>query len=67
MIKAREATFGNRWPHENKKGWECKITEVFINRIPFANYTNLRSWLRQAGYTRLLLNTMTWLNAHIVI
>lgn len=31
MIDAREATFGTRWPHEGKKGWECKTQQV---RLP---------------------------------
>jgi hypothetical protein len=28
MIEARKATFGDRWPHENKKGWKCKVKQV---------------------------------------
>src|SRR5271170_1302001 len=28
MIEARKATFGGKWPHENKKGWKCKIKQV---------------------------------------
>jgi hypothetical protein len=67
MIEARKATFGNRWPHQNKKGWKCKITQVFHNYNSFTNYTDSSSWLWQAGHTRLFLNTMTWLHAHIVI
>lgn len=29
MIEARKATFGDRWPHENKKGWKCKVKQVW--------------------------------------
>ncbi|PTB64613.1 hypothetical protein BBK36DRAFT_1123145 [Trichoderma citrinoviride] len=28
MIDARRATFANRWPHENKKGWKCKTKQL---------------------------------------
>ncbi|KAL7794502.1 hypothetical protein V8C37DRAFT_59051 [Trichoderma ceciliae] len=28
MIEARRATFGGRWPHENKKGWRCKTKQL---------------------------------------
>jgi Inhibitor of Apoptosis domain len=48
IIEARKATFGNQWPHQNKKGWKCKITQVFIITI------HLRIILIQvAGFGRL--------------
>lgn len=28
MIDARRATFGDKWPHEGKKGWKCKVKQV---------------------------------------
>ncbi|KAL7782453.1 hypothetical protein V8C43DRAFT_295861 [Trichoderma afarasin] len=28
MIEARRATFAERWPHENKKGWKCKTKQL---------------------------------------
>ncbi|EGX96217.1 chromosome segregation protein BIR1, putative [Cordyceps militaris CM01] len=28
MVEAREATFGTRWPHEGKKGWQCKTKQL---------------------------------------
>jgi len=28
MVEARKATFGDRWPHEGKKGWKCKTKQV---------------------------------------
>ncbi len=28
MIEARKATFGDRWPHDAKKGWKCKTKQV---------------------------------------
>ncbi|KAL7946512.1 hypothetical protein V8C42DRAFT_38414 [Trichoderma barbatum] len=28
MIEARKATFADRWPHENKKGWKCKTKQL---------------------------------------
>ena len=31
MIEARKATFADRWPHESKKGWKCKIKQVELN------------------------------------
>lgn len=32
MLEARKATFASRWPHENKKGWNCKKTQVSAER-----------------------------------
>jgi hypothetical protein len=29
MIDARKATFADKWPHETKKGWKCKIKQVW--------------------------------------
>lgn len=29
MIAARMDTFGDRWPHESKKGWKCKVKQVW--------------------------------------
>ena len=28
MVEARRATFKNAWPHEEKKGWKCKLEKV---------------------------------------
>ena len=28
MCDARLATFGSRWPHEDKRGWICKAQKV---------------------------------------
>ncbi|TVY78495.1 Protein bir1, partial [Lachnellula suecica] len=28
MIEARKATFADKWPHENKKGWKCKTKQM---------------------------------------
>ncbi|KAM3508076.1 hypothetical protein MY10362_001422 [Beauveria mimosiformis] len=28
MAEAREATFGTRWPHEGKKGWQCQTKQL---------------------------------------
>ncbi|KAL7932715.1 hypothetical protein V8C35DRAFT_306531 [Trichoderma chlorosporum] len=28
MSEARRATFADRWPHENKKGWKCKTKQL---------------------------------------
>ncbi|EKG15733.1 hypothetical protein MPH_07168 [Macrophomina phaseolina MS6] len=28
MVAARTATFAGSWPHENKKGWKCKIKKM---------------------------------------
>lgn len=28
MIQARKATFADRWPHDEKKGWKCKSKQV---------------------------------------
>ena len=30
MIEARKATFSNKWPHEDKKGWKCKVKQVSL-------------------------------------
>ncbi|KAI1820393.1 hypothetical protein F4861DRAFT_69885 [Xylaria intraflava] len=28
MIEARKATFGDKWPHEGKRGWKCKTKQL---------------------------------------
>ncbi|KAI0469569.1 hypothetical protein F4859DRAFT_135582 [Xylaria cf. heliscus] len=28
MIEARKETFGDRWPHEDKRGWKCKTKQL---------------------------------------
>ncbi|GAW10799.1 hypothetical protein ANO14919_001340 [Xylariales sp. No.14919] len=28
MIAARKATFGDRWPHDGKRGWKCKTKQL---------------------------------------
>lgn len=28
IMGARKATFGDRWPHEGKRGWKCKTKQV---------------------------------------
>ncbi|KAG0649145.1 Chromosome segregation cut17 [Hyphodiscus hymeniophilus] len=28
MIEARKATFADRWPHEGKRGWKCKVKQM---------------------------------------
>lgn len=28
MLDARRMTFDSKWPHENKRGWTCKIQKV---------------------------------------
>jgi hypothetical protein len=28
MTRARLATFADKWPHENKKGWRCRAKQV---------------------------------------
>ncbi|RDA95065.1 hypothetical protein CP533_2114 [Ophiocordyceps camponoti-saundersi (nom. inval.)] len=28
MIEARQATFGDWWPHDSKKGWKCKTKQL---------------------------------------
>ena len=28
LSDARRATFADRWPHEGKKGWACKVDQV---------------------------------------
>jgi hypothetical protein len=37
---ARAATFEGKWPHENKRGWKCKIAKVRLHSLratPSAN------------------------------
>lgn len=29
MREARKATFADKWPHESKKGWKCKVKQVW--------------------------------------
>lgn len=31
MIDARRATFADKWPHESKKGWKCKVKQVELD------------------------------------
>lgn len=33
MIEARKATFADKWPHEDKKGWKCKVKQVCIAAV----------------------------------
>jgi hypothetical protein len=28
LFEARKATFSDKWPHEGKKGWKCKVKQV---------------------------------------
>ena len=28
ILEARRMTFGSKWPHENKRGWTCKVQKV---------------------------------------
>ncbi|MCJ1287930.1 hypothetical protein MMC26_007282 [Xylographa opegraphella] len=28
MLEARKSTFGDRWPHKNKRGWTCKVQKM---------------------------------------
>ncbi|KAI3332419.1 hypothetical protein HD806DRAFT_194051 [Xylariaceae sp. AK1471] len=28
MLEARKATFGERWPHDSKRGWKCKTKQL---------------------------------------
>lgn len=30
MIEARKATFSDKWPHDDKKGWKCKVKQVYL-------------------------------------
>jgi hypothetical protein len=30
MIEARKATFADKWPHESKRGWKCKVKQVCL-------------------------------------
>jgi hypothetical protein len=32
MLEARRSTFLDKWPHEGKRGWTCKIQKV--RRVP---------------------------------
>lgn len=43
LLRARIMTFGSSWPHENKRGWTCRIRKVrslipretdFANTLP---------------------------------
>lgn len=31
MVEARKATFGDMWPHDDKKGWVCKTKKVCLS------------------------------------
>ena len=33
VLNARRMTFGSNWPHENKKGWACKIQKVRTQNV----------------------------------
>lgn len=28
ILEARKSTFGDKWPHEGKRGWTCKVQKV---------------------------------------
>lgn len=52
MVEARRATFQDRWPHENKKGWKCKVQKVRLCvNISFRVDTDVRfvRWLTLDG------------------
>ena len=43
MMEARRATFMNNWPHEDKRGWKCKIQKVRTVMFAFQVATNIIS------------------------
>ncbi len=34
VLNARRMTFGSNWPHENKRGWTCKIQKAQTQHGP---------------------------------
>lgn len=66
MIAARKATFGDRWPHERKIGWKCKVKQVFLSCNLVASNTNPSSLYMPVGNIHQHVNPMIWQHAHIV-
>ena len=33
LLEARKATFGDMWPHEKKRGWQCKSQKVSLSML----------------------------------
>lgn len=63
MMEARKATFANMWPHENRKGWACKQTQVSLRHAGFVSKDELTcgdSWPKRVGNTPLQQNRMIW-------
>ena len=54
-VNARSMTFDSRWPHEDKRGWTCKISKVRKSSEAFDLRSGLRlnRWWKPAGISVL--------------
>ncbi|MCJ1432304.1 hypothetical protein MMC27_001660 [Xylographa pallens] len=50
MLEARKSTFGDRWPHKNKRGWTCKVQKVQIDISCKAGFTTDKQQMIEAGW-----------------
>jgi hypothetical protein len=68
MIDARKATFADKWPHENKKGWKCKTkqVELSISEVYSIVADSGRRWWMLGGNTLRLPSTTILRHVHIV-
>jgi hypothetical protein len=57
MIEARKATFADKWPHEGKKGWKCKVKQVcFVDSLALGRADQITDggcWLEIHPNTRI--------------
>lgn len=67
MLEARKATFGDKWPHEAKEGWQCKIKNVSQSGYHISRaLTCVQRWWMQDGSIHLALSMMIRQRAPIV-
>lgn len=59
MVEARRATFADRWPHEEKKGWKCKTKQV-RNQMTFAITANTIQLVEAGWYYQPTPETDDW-------
>ena len=75
MVEARRATFADRWPHQGKRGWQCKVDKVcFLTSFSRCSFLLLRRlsliihrWSKEAGTTAQLRGRMTLSHVLIVV
>jgi hypothetical protein len=44
IAQARQATFGDQWPHDGKRGWVCQSEKVVFDMLSIPKRSFLASW-----------------------